>query len=110
MGVDQENITSTGNLFVHNDPRDVSRVSAGRDILYSSFDIAGPGTLDINAGRNILMEDRASITSLGSLVAGTNVRAPVWYCRLASARRGRIIRVLSRAIWTRKIWPIPMLR
>ncbi|MBN6776059.1 filamentous hemagglutinin family protein [Pseudomonas granadensis] len=70
MGVDQENITSTGNLFVHNDPRDVSRVSAGRDILYSSFDIAGPGTLDINAGRNILMEDRASITSLGSLVAG----------------------------------------
>ncbi|KHA70340.1 hemagglutinin [Pseudomonas chlororaphis] len=70
MGVGREVITSTGNLFVHNDPRDVSRVSAGRDILYSSFDIAGPGTLDINAGRNILMEDRASITSLGSLVAG----------------------------------------
>jgi filamentous hemagglutinin family protein len=70
MGVGRENITSTGNLFVHNDPRDMSRVSAGRDILYSSFDIAGPGTLDVNAGRNILMEDRASITSLGSLVAG----------------------------------------
>jgi filamentous hemagglutinin family protein len=65
-----DNITSTGNLFVHNDPRDVSRVSAGRDILYSSFDIAGPGTLEVNAGRNILMEDRASITSIGSLVAG----------------------------------------
>jgi len=65
-----EGITSTGNLFVHDDPRDVSRVSAGRDILYSSFDIAGPGVLDINAGRNILMENRASITSLGSLVAG----------------------------------------
>ncbi|MDD1136746.1 filamentous hemagglutinin family protein [Pseudomonas sp. TNT2022 ID233] len=70
MGIGQESITSTGNLFVHNDPRDVSRVSAGRDILYSSFDIAGPGVLDINAGRNILMENRASITSLGSLVAG----------------------------------------
>ncbi|WP_085603131.1 MULTISPECIES: filamentous haemagglutinin family protein [unclassified Pseudomonas] len=70
MGINRENITSTGNLFVHNDPRDVSRVSAGRDILYSSFDIAGPGVLDINAGRNILMENRASITSLGSLVAG----------------------------------------
>ncbi|VVN32602.1 filamentous haemagglutinin family protein [Pseudomonas fluorescens] len=70
MGVGRESITSTGNLFVHNDPRDVSRVSAGRDILYSSFDIAGPGTLEVNAGRNILMEDRASITSLGSLLPG----------------------------------------
>ena len=64
-----EGIRSSGNLFVHNDPRDVSRVSAGRDILYSSFDIAGPGVLDINAGRNILMEDRASINSLGPLLA-----------------------------------------
>ncbi|MFJ2537426.1 filamentous haemagglutinin family protein [Pseudomonas sp. NPDC087614] len=72
MGVGRELITSAGNLFIHNNPRDVSRVSAGRDILYSSFDIAGPGVLDINAGRNILMENRASITSLGSLVAGDN--------------------------------------
>lgn len=70
MGNGAEEITSSGNLFVHNDPHDVSRVSAGRDILYSSFDIAGPGTLDINAGRNLLMENRASITSLGPLVAG----------------------------------------
>ena len=70
MSSGKEDIFSTGNLFVHNDLRDVSRVSAGRDILYSSFDIAGPGTLDINAGRNILMENRASITSLGSIVAG----------------------------------------
>ncbi|WP_202368407.1 filamentous haemagglutinin family protein [Pseudomonas sp. MWU318] len=70
MSSGKEDIFSTGNLFVHNDLRDVSRVSAGRDILYSSFDIAGPGTLDINAGRNILMENRASITSLGAIVAG----------------------------------------
>ncbi|MBV4476864.1 filamentous hemagglutinin family protein [Pseudomonas botevensis] len=70
MGDGVDSVTSTGNLFIHNDPRDVSRVSAGRDILYSSFDIAGPGVLDINAGRNILMEDRASIISLGPLVAG----------------------------------------
>ncbi|TDV52949.1 filamentous hemagglutinin family protein [Pseudomonas helmanticensis] len=70
MSSGKEDIFSTGNLFVHNDLRDVSRVSAGRDVLYSSFDIAGPGTLDINAGRNILMEDRASITSLGAIVAG----------------------------------------
>ncbi|WP_312341238.1 filamentous hemagglutinin family protein [Stutzerimonas nitrititolerans] len=62
--------TSTGNLFVHNDPNDVSIVSAGRDILYSSFNVAGPGTLEISAGRTILMADRASVTSLGPVVAG----------------------------------------
>ncbi|MCQ9616630.1 filamentous hemagglutinin family protein [Paenalcaligenes niemegkensis] len=61
---------STGNLLVHNDPNDVSIVSAGRDILYSSFNVAGPGTLEITAGRNILMEDRASVTSLGPVVPG----------------------------------------
>ncbi|MEX3776983.1 filamentous haemagglutinin family protein [Pseudomonas sp. MYb118] len=62
--------TATGNLFIHNNPNDISRVFAGRDILYSSFDIAGPGTLEITAGRNILMENRASITSLGPIRPG----------------------------------------
>jgi filamentous hemagglutinin family protein len=59
-----------GNLFVHNDPTDISLVQAGRDILYSTFNVAGPGTLEITAGRNVLMEDRASITSLGAVVPG----------------------------------------
>ncbi|SDT12915.1 filamentous hemagglutinin family N-terminal domain-containing protein [Pseudomonas asplenii] len=62
--------TSTGNLFVHNNPNDVSIVSAGRDILYSNFTVAGPGTLELTAGRNILMEDKASITSIGAVVPG----------------------------------------
>lgn len=70
MGQSDDSITSTGNLFIHNNPNDVSRVSAGRDIIYSSFDIGGPGTLEITAGRNILMEDRASITSLGPIQPG----------------------------------------
>ncbi|MDN2674794.1 filamentous hemagglutinin family protein [Janthinobacterium sp. SUN026] len=61
---------SRGNLFVHNAPNDVSVVSAGRDILYSSFNVAGPGTLEISAGRNLLMEDRASVVSLGPVAAG----------------------------------------
>ncbi|WDG78479.1 filamentous hemagglutinin family protein [Pseudomonas chlororaphis] len=64
--------SSSGNLFVHNDPLDISLVSAGRDILYSSFNVAGPGLLQINAGRDIRMEDKASITSLGALVPGDN--------------------------------------
>ncbi|WJH41202.1 filamentous hemagglutinin family protein [Aliirhizobium terrae] len=61
---------STGNLIVHSSETDVSVVSAGRDILYSSFSIAGPGSLEISAGRNILMEDRAGIVSLGAIIPG----------------------------------------
>ncbi|MGK5060963.1 filamentous haemagglutinin family protein [Janthinobacterium sp. LB3P112] len=58
------------NLFVHNNAYDVSVVSAGRDILNSSFNVAGPGTLDISAGRNILMQDKGSVVSLGPIVQG----------------------------------------
>ena len=58
------------NLFVHNNAFDVSVVSAGRDILNSSFNVAGPGTLDISAGRNILMQDKGGVVSLGPVVAG----------------------------------------
>ena len=58
------------NLFVHNNAYDVSVVSAGRDILNSSFNVAGPGTLDISAGRNILMQDKGSVVSLGPVVQG----------------------------------------
>ncbi|WP_106804358.1 filamentous hemagglutinin family protein [Pseudomonas sp. S5D5] len=62
--------TFAGNLFVHNSPTDISIVSAGRDILYSSFNVAGPGNLEVSAGRNILMDDKVGITSLGAVAAG----------------------------------------
>ncbi|WP_454774654.1 filamentous haemagglutinin family protein [Janthinobacterium tructae] len=61
---------NSSNLFVHNNAYDVSVVSAGRDILNSSFNVAGPGTLDISAGRNILMQDKGSVVSLGPVVQG----------------------------------------
>ncbi|OAM90089.1 filamentous hemagglutinin family protein [Termitidicoccus mucosus] len=62
--------TSTGNLFVHADPTDVSIVEAGRDILFSNFSVAGPGTLEISAGRNILMSGQATIGTGGALAYG----------------------------------------
>lgn len=62
--------TFTGNLFVHNSPTDISIASAGRDILYSSFNVAGPGTLELTAGRNIQMEDKVAVNSLGAVAAG----------------------------------------
>ena len=57
--------TGRGNLIVHNSPDDVSVVQAGRDILTSTFNIAGPGLLDITAGRNIYMADKAELRSIG---------------------------------------------
>lgn len=63
-------VVSSGNLFLHRDARDVSRVSAGRDILFSSFNVAGPGVLEVSAGRNVQMANRASITSLGGVLPG----------------------------------------
>jgi len=62
--------TFTGNLFIHDNPSDISVVSAGRDILYSNFNVAGPGTLELTAGRNILMEDKVSVTSIGAVAPG----------------------------------------
>ncbi|KAA0942635.1 filamentous hemagglutinin N-terminal domain-containing protein [Pseudomonas sp. ANT_H14] len=74
-----ENALSTGNLFIHNSPNDISIVSAGRDILYSNFQVAGPGTLELTAGRNILMSGgdvlkggEVSVTSLGPVAPGDN--------------------------------------
>lgn len=64
------NYTSTGNLFIHNNPTDISIVSAGRDILYSAFNVAGPGLLEITAGRNLRMDDKVSINSIGAVVPG----------------------------------------
>ncbi|MFC3555455.1 filamentous hemagglutinin family protein [Alcaligenes endophyticus] len=45
----------TGNLFIHHHANDVSIVEAGRDIILSHFQIAGPGTLEVSAGRHIIM-------------------------------------------------------
>ncbi|MEC5319229.1 filamentous hemagglutinin family protein [Brenneria populi subsp. brevivirga] len=71
---------STGNLFVHGSATDVSIVEAGRDILYSGFNVVGPGTLEVSAGGNILLAGQveggwygeAAVTSLGPIVAGDN--------------------------------------
>ncbi|WP_231602396.1 filamentous haemagglutinin family protein [Herbaspirillum chlorophenolicum] len=64
-------VNATG-LFVHNNSTDISLVQAGRDILYANLQVAGPGTLEVSAGRNLLQEGRASIVSIGALVPGDN--------------------------------------
>ena len=56
--------------ILNNRATDVSRVSAGRDIIYANVEIAGPGTLEITAGRNFYQADRGALASLGPLVRG----------------------------------------
>ncbi|KAB8048937.1 filamentous hemagglutinin N-terminal domain-containing protein [Janthinobacterium rivuli] len=61
--------SARGNLFVHRHADDVSVVSAGRDIRYSTFYVAGPGQLNVSAGRDLYMADKGELRSLGSIVS-----------------------------------------
>ncbi|MFC7286815.1 filamentous hemagglutinin family protein [Herminiimonas glaciei] len=65
-------VINTNSLFVHNNDNDISLVQAGRDILYANVQVAGPGTLEISAGRNLTQDAKASVVSLGGLVQGDN--------------------------------------
>ncbi|QXH33460.1 filamentous hemagglutinin family protein [Pseudomonas muyukensis] len=69
---------SAGNLFIHGDRHEVSLVSAGRDIRLSSFNVAGPGQLEVLAGRNMYQSgpgvnsayQEAAISSIGRVGGG----------------------------------------
>lgn len=62
--------TSRGNLIVHSNANDVSIISAGRDIIQANFDVAGPGTLEVSAGRNLYQADKGTMTSIGPIAIG----------------------------------------
>ncbi len=57
-----------------NNSDDVSLLQAGRDITYANVQVAGPGALEIMAGRNLDQADQASVTSIGLLVGGSDDR------------------------------------
>ncbi|WP_116522578.1 filamentous haemagglutinin family protein [Achromobacter insuavis] len=57
-------------LGLHGNANDLSQVSAGRDIVQADLKVAGPGTLLVQAGRNIRQDDVASIVSVGAIVRG----------------------------------------
>ncbi|MCA6108467.1 filamentous haemagglutinin family protein [Bradyrhizobium cenepequi] len=63
-------IFNTSGVILNNRDTDVSIVSAGRDIIFAHFEIAGPGTLLVSAGRNVYQADYGSLTSIGPLVPG----------------------------------------
>ena len=65
-------IINAGGFFLHNNVDDASLVSAGHDIIYLNVQIAGPGVLDVLAGRNIYQADKGSITSIGAVAISDN--------------------------------------
>lgn len=64
-------IVGTGavaDVFLNNDANDISLLQAGRDIIYQTAVIAGPGLLQVQAGRNLYQGYRGSLTSVGDIV------------------------------------------
>ncbi|MDH2379981.1 filamentous haemagglutinin family protein [Bradyrhizobium sp. CER78] len=68
-------------LILHSDANDVSTIAAGGSIIYAGvpasspgekggLTIAGPGTLEITAGKNIYQGSTATVESIGALAAG----------------------------------------
>ncbi|UGA45824.1 filamentous hemagglutinin family protein [Bradyrhizobium quebecense] len=74
-------IVDTMGLILHSDQNDVSTIAAGGSIIYAGWPglqiaakqgwaIAGPGTLEITAGRSIYQGSTATVESIGALAAG----------------------------------------
>jgi filamentous hemagglutinin family protein len=76
-------IVNLKGLILQNDPADVSMIAASGSIIYAGLNsdpiggviypglqIAGPGTLEVTAGKSIYQGSVASIDSMGPLVAG----------------------------------------
>jgi len=49
---------------------DISGIDAGRDITRSNLTVAGPGNVEVSAGRQLRQEEAGSIVSLGGIVQG----------------------------------------
>jgi hypothetical protein len=80
-------------LIVNNSPNDISVISAGQDIIYANADVAGPGILEVSAGRNVYQGGLGVLESLGpvankaqnptggadiTLLAGVGANGPNW--------------------------------
>jgi hypothetical protein len=49
---------------------DVSVIEAGRDVMFANARIAGPGTLEVNTGRNLYQGDAGQLVSVGAIIPG----------------------------------------
>lgn len=49
---------------------DISGIDAGRDIIRSNLAVAGPGNVEVSAGRQLRQEEAGNLVSLGGIVQG----------------------------------------
>ncbi|MGY3608185.1 MULTISPECIES: filamentous haemagglutinin family protein [unclassified Bradyrhizobium] len=63
---------TTPSVFLNTSENDISLVLAGRDIIYQSVTIAGPGLLQVQAGRNLYQGYYGSLVSVGDIVNPLN--------------------------------------
>ncbi|HDS1146149.1 MULTISPECIES: filamentous haemagglutinin family protein [Stenotrophomonas] len=61
-------VSSIGAL--NNSPTDITVVQAGRDVVRSTVRVAGPGNVEVSAGRQLRFEDAGSVTTTGGLIQG----------------------------------------
>jgi filamentous hemagglutinin family protein len=63
-------IVSTTGLIVQDAATDVSMIAAEGSLIYTDVSIAGPGTLELSAGKQVYQSDRANLVSLGAIETG----------------------------------------
>ncbi|VVE75265.1 filamentous hemagglutinin-like protein [Pandoraea anapnoica] len=68
-------IVGTGTLpstFLNQTDRDISLIKAGRDIIYQSANVVGPGLLQLQAGRNVYQGYYGQLQSVGDVTHSAN--------------------------------------
>ncbi len=60
--------SASGSFILNIRPTDVSVFSAGRDIIYANLQVAGPGSLLVQAGRNVYQGNQGVLESIGTVI------------------------------------------
>jgi len=71
-GRDIVGLGATPDVFFNTGPTSVSLMQAGRDIIYQSVDVVGPGVFQIQAGRNLYQGYYGTLTSVGDVLNPAN--------------------------------------
>ncbi len=59
--------TTSSGFVLNNNPADISTMTAGGDILYSSLQVGGPGLLVVSAGGNLYEASQGAFQSVGQI-------------------------------------------
>jgi filamentous hemagglutinin family protein len=63
-------IVNTVDLILNDDPTDITMIAASGNVIFANVRVAGPGTLEVTAGKSLYQAAGGSIESIGPLVEG----------------------------------------